>query len=281
MTPELRADLDAVAAESRSVRIDDRVIHALDFGGDGPDVLVLPGITSPAITWEFVARELVAEARVVVADLRGRGLSSPAVDGVYDLDGYADDAAALIVGLALQRPIVVGHSLGARIAAALAVRHPSASGPLLLVDPPLSGPGRAPYPTSREAFLAQLEEAQAGTTADEVRRHWPGWPQRELELRARWLPTCDETAVAETHRQFESEDFFALWERIPAPATLLRGGRSPVVTDDGAAELAAARPDIPLVVVPAAGHMIPWDDRDGFLDATRAFLHGVRGTVQA
>ena len=158
-------------------------------------MLVLPGITSPAITWEFIVRRLGDRLRVVVADLRGRGLSSPSADGRYDLEAYADDAAALIESLGLRRPVLLGHSLGARIAAALAAREGTAAGPALLVDPPLTGPGRVPYPTSREAFLTQLEEAYAGTTPEAVARHWPSWPHRELELRARWLPTCDERAV--------------------------------------------------------------------------------------
>jgi N-formylmaleamate deformylase len=272
LSAELRDDLEAAGATSRFVDVPHGNLHVLDFGGSGPDVLVLPGITSPAISWEFVVRRIDGGARFVVADLRGRGLSDAPADGAYDLDAYAEDAAAVIAGLALERPIVLGHSLGARIAAALAVRHPEAVGSLILVDPPLSGPGRAPYPTSREAFLAQLHEAQAGTTADAVGAYWPTWPRRELELRARWLPTCDETAVAATHAGFESEDFLTWWRRLATPAVLVRGGRSPVVDDAGAAELAAERPDIPTMVVPDAAHMIPWDDLDGFVGVTRELL---------
>lgn len=272
LTPELRADLEATGAESRFVDADGLRLHALDYGGEGPVVLVLPGITSPAVSWDFVARELAGTARVVVADVRGRGLSAASADGSYTLEDYADDAAAMVTGLGLDRPVVLGHSMGARIAAALAVRHPEAAGPLLLVDPPLSGPGRDPYPTTREAFQTQIREAQAGLTADAVAKHWPTWPRRELELRARWLRTCDETAVLETHRGFETEDFFGWWPNVPLPALLVRGGRSPVVPEAGARELAAARPDIPIAVVDDAGHMIPWDDLSGFLAVARRFL---------
>jgi N-formylmaleamate deformylase len=208
----------------------------------------------------------------VVADLRGRGLSDAPADGAYSLDAYADDAAAVIEGLGLERPIVLGHSLGARIAAVLAAGHPDLVGSVLLVDPPMSGPGRDPYPTSREAFLQQLHEAQAGTTADAVAAYWPTWPRPELELRARWLATCDETAVEATHAGFESEDFMGWWRRLSAPAVLVRGGGSPVVDEAGAAELAAARPDLEILVVPDAGHMIPWDDLDGFVAVVRPLV---------
>lgn len=267
----LRDDLAATGAESRYVTVDGVRLHLLDYGGDGPPTLVLPGITSPAVTWDFVAQPLRKQARLIVADLRGRGLSDqPAAE--YALDDYAGDAAGAIRELGLRSPIVLGHSLGARIAAALDALHPGVAGRLILVDPPLSGPGRDPYPTPLDAFLAQLREAVAGTDVEGARRHWAGWPDRELALRARWLPTCSEGAIVQTHRGFESEDFFDIWSRTQAPAAFVRGADSPVVTPAGAQEAMAARPDATRVDVPGAGHMVPWDNFDGFLDAVRPLL---------
>ena len=262
----------ASGAESRVVEGDEVALHALDFGGDGPPLLVLPGITSPAITWEFVARRLAQKVRPVVMDLRGRGLSTAPEGSSHALSEYAADAALVVERLGLGRPLVLGHSFGARIAAALAVEHLGSSGPTILVDPPLSGPGRDPYPTTLDAFLGQLREAQAGTTAAAVAAHWPGWPPRELELRARWLGTCDEAAIVETYRGFETDDFLDLWRLVPAQALLVRGGDSPVVTEAAAAELAGLRPDIRIASVPGAGHMIPWDNLPGFLEVVDGFL---------
>jgi N-formylmaleamate deformylase len=220
----LQADLDALPAASRFVDSDGVRLHVLDYGGDGRPLLVLPGITSPAVTWDFAVRDL-GDVRPLVLDVRGRGLSDRA-PGRYALEDYAGDTAAVVRGLELDRPIVLGHSMGARIVAAFGVRHPELAGPLALVDPPLSGPGRDPYPTTREQFLAQLGEAQAGTDADAVRRFYPGWPQRELELRARWLATCDEEAVLATHAGFHTEDFFDAWPRLTGRPLFIRRSRS-------------------------------------------------------
>jgi N-formylmaleamate deformylase len=225
------------------------------------------------VTWDFVVQHLRGDAHVIVADLRGRGLSNHPPDG-YKLSDYAADAAALIRGLGLASPLVLGHSLGARIAAALDAFHPSVVGELVLVDPPLSGPDRGRYPKPLDAFLTQLREALEGTDAQGVERHWPGWPESELELRARWLPTCSEVAVIETHRGFECEDFFDVWPRTTAPAALVRGADSPVVTRVGADEAIAARPDAQRADIPAAGHMVPWDNLDGFLAVVRPMLRG-------
>ncbi|MHA6796318.1 alpha/beta fold hydrolase [Pseudonocardia bannensis] len=250
--------------------------HVLQYGDtEAPDLLVIPGITSPAATADFLA-VLLADwgYRVHVPDVRGRGRSDRALPGCYRLTDYADDVAAVVDALGLRRPALLGHSMGARIAAAYAVTHAGADrGPLLLVDPPTSGPGRGPYPTTREQFLTQLHEAQRGTTADEVRRFYPHWPERELALRAEVLASCDETAVVETHAGFETEDFFVYWRKLTAPAVLIRGGVSPVVPDDAVADLRRSNPAIDIVTVPDAGHMVPWDNLEGFLDAARPYLH--------
>ncbi|OZM81238.1 alpha/beta fold hydrolase [Pseudonocardia sp. MH-G8] len=253
------ADLADVPATGRWVRSGDVALHVLDYGGDGVPLVVLPGITSPAITMDFLARELTDLVRPIVVDVRGRGLSDSGKS--YTLEDYADDTVAVIDGLGLDRPLLLGHSMGARIAAVVAARGVPLRG-TVLVDPPMSGPGRGPYPTTLEAFLGQLEQAQRGTDADEVARSWPRWPRREQELRARWLSSCDAEAVAATHAGFESEDFFTTWPQVPARTVLLYGGESPVVTAAGVAEAAAANPGAELVEVPGAGHMVFWDEQE-------------------
>jgi N-formylmaleamate deformylase len=267
----LGRDLESIPAASRYVRANGLNHHVLDYGGSGPALLVVPGITSPAITWDFIAQPLSADAHVLVLDVRGRGLSDHPVTG-YSLADYAADAAGVIGALGLERPILLGHSMGARIAAATAYENPGLTGPLVLVDPPLSGPNRGPYPTSWEAFKAQLRESYRGTTAEEVGKHYPSWPERERELRARWLPTCAEGAIAATHRGFEVDDFFDHWPHLRAPLALIYGGASPVVTAEGAAELRHANPDAEFIQVDGAGHMIPWDRFDPFLDAVRPLI---------
>jgi N-formylmaleamate deformylase len=264
------ADLADVPATSRWVRSGDVALHVLDYGGDGVPLVVLPGITSPAITMDFLARELTDLVRPIVVDVRGRGLSDSGKS--YTLEDYADDTVAVIDGLGLDRPLLLGHSMGARIAAVVAARGVPLRG-TVLVDPPMSGPGRGPYPTTLEAFLGQLEQAQRGTDADEVARSWPRWPRREQELRARWLSSCDAEAVAATHAGFESEDFFATWPQVPARTVLLYGGESPVVTAAGVAEAAATNPGAELVEVPGAGHMVFWDEQE----AARRLLREILG----
>jgi len=266
-----------IKISGRSVKVEANGLrhHLLAYGSnDRGDVVILPGITSPAATAEFIALPISELGfRVHIPDLRGRGATDVAPAGSYRLTDYAADVAGLVDALGLRRPIVVGHSLGARIAAAFAVLHGAHPlGHLVLVDPPTSGPGRGPYPTTWDAFQTQLHEAQRGTTAEEVGRFYPHWPERELQLRAEVLASCDETAIRETHAGFEVEDFFPYWEQIKLPASLIRGADSPMVPPEAAAELAAANPDVPIFTVPGAGHMVPWDNFTGFLDVLLPLL---------
>ncbi|MGW7519007.1 alpha/beta fold hydrolase [Streptomyces sp. NPDC054796] len=286
LTPAAAADLADVPALSRWVRSGPLRLHVLDYGGTGVPLVVLPGITSPAVTMDFVARELTDLVRPLVLDVRGRGFSDDGEgDGgngsddrsgnAYTLEAYAADTEAVIAELDLPRPLLLGHSMGARIAAATAVRAKQPLRGAVLVDPPMSGPGRGPYPTSLAAFQAQLAEARRGTDADEVARSWPRWPRAEQELRARWLASCGDEAVARTHQGFETEDFFGWWPSIPVPAVLLHGADSPVVTAEDAAEAARTLPSARLTAVPGAGHMVFWDSPEAALGALRDALRGL------
>lgn len=265
-----REELRVLGAESRWVEREGRRLHVLDYGGEGPAMLVLPGITSPAITWDFVVSPLRDLVQPLVMDLRGRGLSD--AGGSFGAADFAADAAAAIEQLGLQRPLVLGHSLGARIAAALAARTGAELAATVVVDPPLSGPTRGPYPTSRDAFQAQLREGYEGTTGDAVAAHYPLWPRSELLLRARWVATCEEDAVLATYDEFVREDFLDWWAEVPGPAIFFRGGESPVVTGEGLADAEGANPAAEYRTVPGAGHMVPWDNHPDFMDQLRRVL---------
>lgn len=254
--------------------------HLLRYGDtDASDLLILPGITSPAVTAGFIAVRLAQLGYCIyVPDLPGRGETPPTASGKYRLVDYAADVAELIDSLGLSKPVIIGHSLGARIAAAYATQYaPENHELVILVDPPTSGPGRPPYPMSWESFQTQLEQARAGTTAEEVRAFFPHWPERELQIRAEVLASCDEQAVHETHIGFETEDFFECWRQLSPPAVLVRGSDSPVVPHQAATELREVNPAIEIIDVPDAGHMVPWDNLSGFFDAITPVLINRQG----
>jgi myxalamid-type polyketide synthase MxaB len=114
---------------------------------DGTPVLLLHGLLDQALVWDEVAFHLVRRGcRVLAPDLRGHGLSAHAgPGGSYHLPDFVADLDALVRQMALDNLVVVGHSLGAVIAAHLAAARPERIGRLVLVEPPLAreaGKGR-------------------------------------------------------------------------------------------------------------------------------------------
>lgn len=233
-------------------------------------MLLVPGITSPAVTWDFVASRLAQTSEVHVLDVRGRGLSQ-AGDLDYSLDVMADDVVALCGELGFERPVVLGHSMGARIAIRAARKAPDAFGGLILVDPPVSGPGRRPYPSAWQWYEESILMAQHGCSAEDMRKFCPTWTDDQRALRAEWLHTCELSAIETAYDGFRTDDIHSDLVHLELPMRLVVAGGATVIGDDDVAEIRNLAPAIDVVTVEGAGHMIPWDDLDGFLKAVSGF----------
>ena len=238
--------------------------------GDGVPIFVLPGITSPAATWNFVARRLGVDVPTYVLDQRGRGYSDHPPTG-YTLDHYAEDAARTIEALGLDRPVVVGHSMGGRVAMRFAARHPELLRGVAVIDAPVCGPDQPFTAGTLDYYLDSIKLAKAGTTPARFRSFHPTWTDEQLADRLRWLPTCSEAAVTESFHLLDLEDPTDGWSGIERPICFVVGGESQIVTVEQGEELARRHPDCELVAIDGAGHMIPWDTLDEFLDVVRRF----------
>lgn len=244
--------------------------HLIHYPGPGLQLLLIPGITSPAITWGFVAERLAERYDVHVLDVRGRGLSE-AGDLDYSLDAMADDAVALVAACELKKPIVLGHSMGARIAIRAARKDQSAFGGLILVDPPVSGPNRRPYPAQWPWYGDSIRIAQKGCSAEDMRKFCPTWSDEQVALRAEWLHTCQYTAIKTAFDGFHTDDVHADLPELKLPMRLVKAGGAPVIGPEDIEEIQTLAPHIETRIVENAGHMIPWDDLEGFLGAVMDF----------
>ncbi|MFV0243582.1 MAG: alpha/beta fold hydrolase [Qingshengfaniella sp.] len=244
--------------------------HLIHYPGKGPVLLLIPGITSPAITWGFVAERLAAAYDVHVLDVRGRGLSSHG-ELDYSLDAMADDAVALTETLGWDKPLVMGHSMGARVAIRAARKAPGAFGGLILADPPVSGPGRRDYPSAWPWYEDSILIATRGCTGDDLLPFCPTWTEEQRALRAEWLHTCQLDAIKVTFDGFGTDDIHADLPHLKLPMRLVVAGGAPVIGDEDVAEITQLAPGIEVRTVPEAGHMIPWDDLEGFLAAVMDF----------
>lgn len=249
--------------------------HLVRHGASGrPAMLLVPGITSPAVTWDFVASRLADAYEVHVLDVRGRGLSQ-AGDLDYSLDAMAADVVALVAALGLERPVVLGHSMGARTAIRAARKAPGTFGGLILADPPVSGPGRRAYPSAWPWYEDSILLAQRGCSAEDMKAFCPTWTHEQLALRAEWLHTCELRAIRDAYTSFHTDDVHADLPHLDLPMRLVVAGGSPVIEATDVEEIRRLAPGIEVTTVEGAGHMIPWDDLEGFLQAVVGFSPSV------
>ncbi|WP_238914542.1 alpha/beta fold hydrolase [Achromobacter insolitus] len=250
--------------------------HYLRYGGErgaGRDpVIIVPGITSPAVTWGFVGERFGAAFDTYILDVRGRGLSEAGAALDYSLDAQAADVLAFADALGLARYSVVGHSMGGRIGVRAGRGKPAGLSRLVLVDPPVSGPGRRPYPAKLPWYVDSMAQARQGMDAEAMRAFCPTWTQEQRQLRAEWLHTCDERAIIQSFEAFQSDDIHADLPRLEVPILLITAERGDVVLDADVSEIQQLAPGTRHYRVPAAGHMIPWDNEEGFYAAFGDFL---------
>jgi N-formylmaleamate deformylase len=270
--------MKSVFVQGRNVAANGIRQHALRFGGPGGgreqrDTLVLiPGITSPAITWGFVGERLGQHYDTYVVDVRGRGLSSSHDELDYSLKAQIADVNALVKGLGLNRYALIGHSMGARIAAGAAASQPKGLSRLVMIDPPVSGPGRRPYPAQYAWYGDSIAAAAEGCDRETMRRFCPTWTNEQLDLRAEWLHTCNPIAIRASFDSFHADDFHCYLPNIVVPTLLLTAERGDVVRDEDVREIQFLLPPILHHRVSQAGHMIPWDNEEGFYTAFSDFL---------
>lgn len=235
--------------------------HYLHFPGKGQPVVIVPGIVSPAILWSHVGDWLANSHGCFVLDVRGRGLSEAGPHLDYGLDACAADLKAFLDTMCSSAPLVIGHSMGARIAARAVARNPGLAHSLVLLDPPTSGPGRRPYPVPLARTLGLLRAAQRGEGLEAMRQSSARpWPEPLQRLRAEWLASCDERAVYAAYDDFHGQDFFADLAAILVPVSLVCAEEGGVVSEADAQEMRGLRPGLHLARIEGVGHQMQAED---------------------
>ncbi len=189
----------------------DRVRLYYEEAGDGsPPLLLIHGGGCDHTAFGPQVAHFRAKHRVVAVDLRGHGKSDAPIQE-YTIPGFAADLAWLCKHLSLQQPVLIGHSLGGRIALELAARAPQLPATIVIVEStilPLSGGTDIPplaamlrEPGYREAAREFFERTLFLPTDDPVRKahlvqQMVGMPQHVLASAFANTFTWDGEAVA-------------------------------------------------------------------------------------
>ena len=119
---------------SQYVRVRDIRLRYVDWGGDGPVLLLFHGDMRTSRSWDAVSRRLADDYRVIALDARGHGDSDWTPRG-YRFAERVDDLAAFCEALELRQVIGVAHSTGGVVMALCAQKHPGMFSRLALMEP--------------------------------------------------------------------------------------------------------------------------------------------------
>jgi pimeloyl-ACP methyl ester carboxylesterase len=128
-----------MTAREGSIRHDGKRIAYAEYGEGRRTLVLVHGLLMNRHMYDHLAPEMAARGfRVIAVDLLGHGSSDRPTDiRAYSMTAFADQLAALIERLELDRPVVGGTSLGANVGLEMAVRHPDRAGALLIEMPVL------------------------------------------------------------------------------------------------------------------------------------------------
>ncbi len=251
--------------------------------GAGPAIVFVHGAILDHSQWDPQVEALSEEYTTVVYDVRGHGRTGGSNRPRYSVELFADDLAALVEALDLDRPVVCGLSMGGCIAQVYAARHPDRVSGLVLAGtftPELLDRSewfqrsvllRATVPPVRLLGYERVEKAlvwlherlSKGARGDyerieEVRSSGPRMTTEEFAKVIRAVASFHETDL----------DLGA----ITAPTLVLYGENEPPFMRRHGPKLAAALPEVTLREIPGAGHASNLDDPAAFTGELRAFL---------
>ncbi len=218
--------------------------------GRGDRLVLLPGLGSSSVSYGRIIDGLSTTCEVVAVDNRGSG-HTETPDVPYTIETMAEDTAGLLQALGGRSAHVLGHSMGGRIALALALRHPDLVGRLILVS---TGP-RIP----------------AGTR-DRVRRRGAFWRQNPLLQRLDRDPQPYDAFL----RQLDASRDFDCTDRlheIHAPTLIVHGTRDRLAPLSIALEMHERIAGSNLVTVPG-GHLVLFFRPELCVHAIAEFIQG-------
>ncbi|MFE6765268.1 alpha/beta fold hydrolase [Streptomyces sp. NPDC057689] len=262
-------------------------------GADGTraPVLLLHGLMGRASHWASTADWLAERHRPVGLDQRGHGDSEKPADGPYTRDAYVADAEAVIEQLGLAPVTLVGHSMGALTAWQLAAKRPDLVRALVICDMRASALGAASQREWEDWFRSwPLPFA----SPDAVRR-WFGeddpWTERPSASRGAfyaevmaeradgWRPVFSRRQMLESRATWV---FDAHWEelaQVGCPTLVLRGLDGELGRAE-AQEMVRVLPRGQYAEVADAGHLVHFDQPDGWRAAVEPFLQQLAEDAQ-
>lgn len=263
----------AAPSEERLDRITVRSV------GQGSPVVLIPGLASPAAVYDDVAARIGKDHRLIFVQLNGFAGSKAGTAPLDELlPGVVDELAGWLAANHIEKPAVIGHSMGGLMALMLAKRHSEAAGRLMIVDAlPFYGMLFGPQATP-DVVRPVVEQMRAGlvsgTTPPQVPPHMSNTDAGKAKI-LDWLKTSDSKTVGEALVEDATTDVRPDLASIAVPVTVLYAAPTPEfkpMADSLYDSAYKALPGVKLVPIAGSEHFIMLDQPARFADEVEAFL---------
>ena len=247
-------------------------IHYWRTGGAKPPLVLAHGSSDDGLCWTNLAKEFQNDFDIVMFDARGHGLSDPPTKADAP-DVQVEDLAGLIKELKLERPIVMGHSMGSASVAAFAAKYPDVPRAVILEDPALVRPATAPAssqttPESRRASILARNNTSEESLVEGCMKNSPKWGRSECEF---WAPSKrrhhPDTALITGARPAMRE----LLPKITARTLILKADADDALKKENE-QIAALLKSGKIVHIKGAGHNVRREGREETIQVMKAFL---------
>lgn len=258
--------------------------------GNGPAIIMIPGLASSGSTWDGTVAHLSPHYRCIVVTLAGFA-GVPPIQGDL-LTAARDQIAQYIRDSHLDRPVIMGHSLGGDIALDLAARNPQLVGPVIIVDSlPFFAAAwfnadslAAAQPTidkMRTGMNAIPHDQWVATTSAGTSTNGMATSAKDQKTLIDWGLASDQRTVTDALIALVSTDLRPELKNIQTPVLVIGtwvglkdyGATASSVTEVFHQQYAGVK-DLHFVLSPTARHFVMWDDPDWFYHQVDQFLAG-------
>lgn len=256
------------------------------LGESGPWLVLVHGLGYGRFGWGPMAALLAGRRRVVLIDNRGIG-DSDRPPGPYTVDDMAGDVVAVMDHLGLQRPDVVGASLGGMVALQVAASYPDRTGRLVLIAATAGEPQGTALPQATAALLRGEIPRRAGTprrliegalAPTTVARH-PELVDALMELRGRQAQHPEGwRSQAAASAGFSLRAALGV---LKCPTLAIAGTDDAVIDPENTMKLVFGLPEARAFYVAPAGHLCFWEEPELLAEEISLFLEGARSEVPA